>query len=120
MLQRNKPFDVCFKYLEFHKSHRKRPHWIYHCCPKYTSSIFRCHLQQGRHYIFAISFQVFFTKPTGVGGITVSGLTVGPGSGCDSGDPALDSSGITAGGSGNRGGISQRGAVPSYTSDPYR
>ena len=76
--------------------------------------------QQGCHYIFAISFQVFFTKPTGVGGITVSGLTVGPGSGCDSGDPALDSSGITAGGSGNRGGISQRGAVPSYTSDPYR
>ena len=80
----------------------------------------RNHLQQERHYIFAISFQVFFTKPTGVGGITVSGLTVGPGSGCDSGDPALDSSGITAGGSGNRGGISQRGAVPSYTSDPYR
>ena len=81
---------------------------------------FCSHLQQGRHYIFAILFQVFFTKPTGVGGITVSGLTVGPGSGCDSGDPALDSSGITAGGSGNRGGISQRGAVPSYTSDPYR
>ena len=83
--------------------------------------LFFCsHLQQSRNYIFAISFKVFFTKPTGVGGITVSGLTVGPGSGCDSGDPALDSSGITAGGSGNRGGISQRGAVPSYTSDPYR
>ena len=85
-----------------------------------NKSLFCSQLQHGRRYIFAISFQVFFTKPTGVGGITVSGLTVGPGSGCDSGDPALDSSGITAGGSGNRGGISQRGAVPSYTSDPYR
>ena len=51
----------------------------------------------------------------------VSGINVGPGSGCDSGDPPLDGSGITGGGgSSNRGGLSQRGAVPSYTSDPYR
>ena len=50
----------------------------------------------------------------------VSGINVGPGSGCDSGDPPLDGSGITGGGSSNRGGLSQRSAVPSYTSDPYR
>ena len=45
---------------------------------------------------------------------------MGPGSGCDSGDPALDTPGINSGSSTTRGGLSQRSAVPSYTSDPYR
>ena len=71
-------------------------------------------------FIRHVRLQVFFTKPTGAGGLGGNGLNVGPGSGCDSGDPALDGSGLAGSGSSSRGGLSQRGAVPSYTADPYR